>query len=77
MADEYIRMDTENSAMDGDVTPTVRGSGATVSNRIKKILGKSGTVVTEPSVDDSTRYHTDDEYSFLAAVRPILCQHIL
>ncbi|XP_045194209.1 H(+)/Cl(-) exchange transporter 6-like isoform X2 [Mercenaria mercenaria] len=68
MANEYIRMDQENTAMDGDVTPTVRGSSTTVTNRMKKVLGKSGTMNDQPS-DDSTRYHTDDEYSFLAAGR--------
>ena len=71
MADEYIRMASENSSMDGDVTSTtVRGSSTTVTNRMKRVMGKTGTL-TDDLVDDTMRYHTDDEYSFLAAVRYI------
>ena len=43
-------------------------TSSTVSGRVKKLLGKQGTVVKEPNHDDSTRYATDDEYSFLAPV---------
>lgn len=68
MANELIRMDTENDAMDGDVTPSARGMTTTVTNRMRKVLGKSGTAIEEPTKDDSMQYHTDDEYSFLAAV---------
>ncbi|XP_060587255.1 chloride channel protein C-like isoform X2 [Ruditapes philippinarum] len=69
MADEYIRLASENSTMDGDtITTTVRGTSAGVTNRTKKIMSKTGTM-TDEIVDDSIRYHTDDEYSFLAAGR--------
>ncbi|KAL4234642.1 hypothetical protein ACF0H5_006283 [Mactra antiquata] len=68
MANEYINMNS-NTERNTNSNVCSHPSGATtVINRMKKTLGKSGTVIQEDN-DESIQYHSDDEYSFLAAGR--------
>ena len=67
MPADYIRMEGEGTAQDGDVTPSRLSTAAKARQR--KNLGKSGTIAKEPPTDDTNKYADDDDYSFLAPVR--------